>query len=75
MYKDLEKYMGRKVKVQTQRYGFEFLNEGTYFATGISKEMLANDDNVVKTILRVKITPDFKSTSNIWVAAEEVELI
>ena len=75
VHKDIERLLGRRVKVDTKRYGIGFLNESIYMVTGISKEMDVNSDGIVKVICKVKISRDLSSKSSVWLAAEEVSLI
>ena len=75
VHKDLEKLLGRRVKVHTKRYGIDFLNESIYMVTGISREMDVNSDGIVKVICKVKVSRELTSRNSVWLAAEEVSLI
>lgn len=74
-YKELEKSIGRAVRVQTKRYGFSYMNKATYIVTGISKEIIVNADGIVRAVLKVKVSAELQSKSSVWLAADEVSLI
>ena len=75
VHKDIERLLGRRVKVHTKRYGIDFLNQAIYMVTGISKEMYVDSEGVVKIMCKVKVSRDMSSKSSVWLAAEEVSLI